>query len=57
MMTTIWREIAKSALGLALLLAATPARDQSGAPLAGVRTALELVNKQPSKALRAASFM
>jgi hypothetical protein len=49
--------VAKAALALALLLAASPAREQSPAPLAGVRTALELVNKEPSRALRSASFM
>jgi hypothetical protein len=50
-------KFAKTALALALLLAASPAREQSPAPLAGVRTALELVSKEPSRALRSASFM
>ncbi len=50
-------KVAKAALALALLLAAGPARERSPAPLAGVRTALELVNKEPSRALRSASFM
>ncbi len=49
-------KFAKTALALALLLAASPAREHSPAPLNGVRTALELISKEPGRALKSASL-
>lgn len=48
-------KFAKTALVLALLLVAGPAREPSSAPLNGVRTALELINKEPGRAIKSAS--
>ena len=47
---------AKAALALALLLAVGPACEQWQAPLTGVRTALELIGKEPGRAIKYASF-
>jgi hypothetical protein len=50
-------EFAKTALALALLLAVGPTREHLSTPLNGVRTALELVSKEPRRALRSASLV
>lgn len=42
------QEIAKAALVLALLVAASPMREYSCTPIAGVRTAIELIAKKRS---------
>ena len=49
-------KIAKAALALGLLLAASPAREHSPAPLNGVRSALELISKGPDRAIRSGSL-
>jgi hypothetical protein len=41
--------LAKTALTLALLLAIGPSHDLSPSPLSGIRTALELITKQPGR--------
>ncbi len=41
-------EIAKAAVVIALLVAASPMREHSPNPIAGVRTALELIAKKRS---------
>jgi hypothetical protein len=56
----MWRgraKFAKTALALALLLAVGPAREHLSKPLNDIRTALELVNKEPSRALKSASLV
>lgn len=47
------RDIATTAVALALLVAASPLARHSPAPVAGVRTALELIAGKQSKAPRA----
>lgn len=56
----MWRgraKFAKTALALALLLMVGPAREHLSKPLSGVRSALELLNKEPSRALKLASVV
>jgi hypothetical protein len=50
-------KFAKTALALALLMAVGPAREHLSQPFNGVRTALELVNKEPSRALKSATLV
>ena len=50
-------KFAKTALAVALLLSVGPAREHRSRPLNGVRTALELASKEPSRALKSASLV